>query len=98
MSNETTPAPAQRPGYAGNSWLGRWRENGWAIRITPKLSEDQWRWLGLQSDQMWDAKERKYTSEKCEALLRSLFPDRELAVIPCLCDGPHPHPRSKEQK
>jgi hypothetical protein len=72
--------PAQDKSELSHSWLGRWQDVGWAIRITPRLTEAQWGQYGNQADQCWDHVALNYDPDKTLELLHALFPTHELAL------------------
>lgn len=74
-----TPVPTAPPESAC-SWLGRWSDVGWAIRIEPRLTEDQWRTYGTRSNEGWDEAARRYDPLKTLELLGSLFPTHTFSL------------------
>lgn len=75
---QPVPAPLPQLEY---SWLGRWADVGWAIRITPRLNDSQWKVFGLvANDDTWDEEKLNYSAEKSLEVLHRLFPRHELAL------------------
>jgi hypothetical protein len=62
------------------SWLGKWQEMGWAIRIYPKLTDDQWVSYGRRAGNCWDKGAFRYDPVKCLELLHELFPSHDLVL------------------
>lgn len=62
------------------SWLGRWQDVGWAIRIHPRLKPEQWDTYGKRASECWDGDRFTYDPLKTMELLAVLFPAHELVL------------------
>lgn len=62
------------------SWLGRWSDIGWSIRIHPRLTPTQWDVYGKRAEECWDPAMRNYNPVKTMELLAALFPTHELVL------------------
>lgn len=62
------------------SWLGKFAHNGWAIQITPRLSDRQWESFGHRAGETWDGGAFAYDAMRSLELLRSLFPRHAFAL------------------
>lgn len=72
--------PVTKAPELDHSWLGRWQDVGWAIRITPRLNDSQWKVFGLVAEETWDEEKLNYSAEKSLEVLHRLFPRYELAL------------------
>lgn len=63
------------------SWLGRWSDVGWSIRIEPKLTQEQWDRYALRAEECWDEATRNYDPLKTLELLGSLLPTHQCSVM-----------------
>lgn len=63
------------------SWLGRWQDVGWAIRITPRLGDSDWKVFELRAEETWDPSSLNYDAMKSLELLGELFPRCELSLV-----------------
>lgn len=68
-------------GSEDHSWLGRWADVGWAIKIGRKLKDEEWSWFGLRAEETWDEELNGYSAEKSLALLGELFPGVALDLV-----------------
>jgi hypothetical protein len=81
VNNYQKAEPVPDPGpQLDHSWLGRWQDVGWAIRITPRLNDSQWKVFGLVADDTWDEEKLSYSADKSLEVLHRLFPRHELAL------------------
>jgi hypothetical protein len=76
---KATPVPTAAPESAC-SWLGRWSDVGWAIRIEPRLTDEQWRAYGKRSNEGWDEAVRRYDPLKTLEVLASLVHRHKFTV------------------
>lgn len=74
---QPVPAPLPQLEY---SWLGRWADAGWAIRITPRLNDNQWDKFSARAEETWDEAALNYSPDKSLELLHALFPTHTLAL------------------
>lgn len=74
------PVP-NAPAEQDCSWLGRWSDVGWAIRIEPRLTKEQWGQYSARSSEGWDETVRRYDPLKTMEVLLSLFPTHSFAVM-----------------
>lgn len=76
-----SPVKAVAGSEAAYSWLGKWGDVGWSIRISPRLTEAQWGTYGKRADETWDEAARSYSSVKSLELLGELFPTHTLTLV-----------------
>lgn len=62
------------------SWLGSFADTGWAIKIYPRLSEEQWRAYSRRANEAWDKEAFGYDATKALELLHGLFPTHQLSL------------------
>lgn len=67
--------PNNKPGQ-----LGTFRDNGWAIRISPNLTKIQWSEYSARADEAWDPAIGNFNVDKAAAILRELFPTHHLVI------------------
>jgi hypothetical protein len=63
------------------SWMGKWADNGYSVRISPRLSSLDWDKVHLRADECWDTELRRYSEIKTMELLAELFPTHELVIV-----------------
>lgn len=63
------------------SWLGRFQDAGWSVRIHPRLNDSQWKVFGERAEETWDATRFAYDPVKSLELLGELFPRHTLALM-----------------
>jgi len=80
MYRKGEAVPAQDKGELMHSWLGRWQDVGWSIRITPRLTETQWEKYGARAQECWDSERLTYDAQKSLELLNALFPTHALSL------------------
>jgi len=68
------------------SWLGRWEDVGWAIRIGRKLTDGEWRAFGKRAEETWDDEARGYSAQAGLTLLGELFPGVTLELMYPRCN------------
>lgn len=68
-----------------HSWLGRWADVGWAIRIGRKLRNEEWDQWAKRADETWDNTRRNYDPHLAMDLLGEMFPGVALQIVwpPC---------------
>lgn len=76
-SQPVTPAKVETE----YSWLGRWVDNGYAVRIHPRLTEEQWAPVYKRGEDLWDNDLGRYSEVKTIELLAELFPTHELVIV-----------------
>lgn len=64
-----------------HSWLGRWADVGWAVRITPRLTEEQWGPFYARAEETWNPHTLNYDPMKSLELLQELLPKHDLALV-----------------
>lgn len=62
------------------SWLGKFANNGWAIRIMPRLNDRQWEAYGRRAGETWDGATLSYDAVRSLELLQSMFPRHTLVL------------------
>lgn len=72
--------PVTKAPELDHSWLGRYQDVGWAIRITPRLTKEQWSEWGQRTEEAWDYVSLNYNAHKSLELLHQLFPTHQLAL------------------
>lgn len=80
------PAPVRRAGPVDEdprpvtefSWLGKWVDCGWSIRIHPHLTGAEWAKYSPRADEGWDTEASVFSPTKTLDLLHDLFPTHEL--------------------
>jgi hypothetical protein len=63
------------------SWLGRWKDNGWSIRIEPRLKREEWDPITVQLDSTWNATLMNYDAMASMELLERCLPKHELTLM-----------------
>lgn len=66
---------------SGVSWLGRWEDVGWAIRIGRKLTDAEWAEFGKHAGETWNTETMNYSPSYSLVLLQSLFPGVQCEVV-----------------
>lgn len=76
-------------GELDHSWLGRYQDVGWAIRITPRLTDGQWQLWSQRADETWDYTVLNYDPHKALELLGELFPRHTVSLTWPKCGKRH---------
>lgn len=68
-----------------HSNLGRWRDNGWNIAITPRLTDAEWDFFGRRAEECWSDNTHQYDVHRTLTVLNQLFPTKRKAISwpPC---------------
>lgn len=89
VSSDSGPDPA-RSNFSNVSWLGRFKDNGWAIKISPSLTGDQWNEYACRADEVYVEMPMiggYYSITRAFDLLREIFPGHVLSPY---CPAPQP--------
>jgi hypothetical protein len=63
------------------SWLGRFQDVGWALRITPRLTQEEWLQLNRHYGEAWDKERFSYDGLRALEMVHTQFPRHELSLV-----------------
>lgn len=63
------------------SWLGKWADVGWSVRVEPKLSDEEWAQVNPNLGKCWDEVNRNYDGMKAVEMLHELLPNHQLRLM-----------------
>jgi hypothetical protein len=63
------------------SWLGKWADVGWSVRVEPKLADEEWAQVNPNLGKCWDEVNRVYDGMKAVELLHELLPNHQLRLM-----------------
>ena len=69
------------PPHGECSWLGRWQDNGWAIRIEPKLDSHDWDRYIRRAEESWSVSLGNYDPLVSLRILGDIFPERTVSIV-----------------
>lgn len=63
------------------SWLGRWKDNGWSVRIEPRLAPAEWDRITPRLEETFSETLLNYDPMKSLELLQELLPKHMFTLI-----------------